>query len=359
MRSKSLRAVIVGGHIGRSHARAYQACPATELVAVCDVDPRTLQAFGDEFDVAARYTDFETMLREERPDLVSIGTPQWLHAPMAILAASYQPKAILSEKAMASSMGEARAMVAACDRAGVKLAIAHQGRFSTGNQRARELIAAGAIGTPLVVTLAPGKVNAGIMNILTHNLSYLMYILGDPAAEWVIANVQRESDRWERSFPCEDLAAAVVGFASGLRIMLESDTPPAGAPDVGARIFTGAEGVLLMSSAWGVRVLRKGGAGWESIPIPDDHMGAAREREIAALAVWATGERSEHPGDAHLALRTQEILMGIYESARTRGLVRLPLKTMASPLVAAIQSGTLPIRYPGRYDIRHVTVAAN
>ena len=47
--------------------------------------------------------------------------------------------------------------------------------------------------------------------------------------------------------------------------------------------------------------------------------------------------------------------MAIYESARTRTLVRLPLKTMASPLIQMIESGELPVRYPGRYDTRHHT----
>ena len=79
MSGECLRAVIVGGHIGRSHAKAYLESDRTDLVAVCDIDPMTLDAFGDEFDVEGRYTDYETMLREEQPDLISIGTPQQLH----------------------------------------------------------------------------------------------------------------------------------------------------------------------------------------------------------------------------------------------------------------------------------------
>ena len=76
MSAQPLRAVIVGGHIGRSHAMGYQASDRIDLVAVCDIDPNTLAEFADEFDVENRYTDYETMLREEEPDLVSIGTPQ-------------------------------------------------------------------------------------------------------------------------------------------------------------------------------------------------------------------------------------------------------------------------------------------
>ena len=69
MSNERLRAVVVGGHIGRSHAHGYIASDRTDLVAVCDLDPMTLDAFGDEFDVEQRYSDYETMLREERPIL--------------------------------------------------------------------------------------------------------------------------------------------------------------------------------------------------------------------------------------------------------------------------------------------------
>jgi len=44
--------------------------------------------------------------------------------------------------------------------------------------------------------------------------------------------------------------------------------------------------------------------------------------------------------------------MAIYESARRRGLVSLPLDPGPSPLVAMIDDGSLAVEKPGRYDIR-------
>ena len=90
--------------------------------------------------------------------------------------------------------------------------------------------------------------------------------------------------------------------------------------------------------------------------MPPEPPVAARIREIDAAVAWAKGEIDQHRGDAHLALRTQEILMSIYESARTHTLVRMPLRTMASPLLEAIAAGDLKVKYPGRYDIRHRAV---
>ena len=360
MSGECLRAVIVGGHIGRSHAKAYLESDRTDLVAVCDIDPMTLDAFGDEFDVEGRYTDYETMLREEQPDLISIGTPQQLHATMTILAATrYSPRGIICEKPMASSTAEGYAMLAACKENGVKLAVGHQGRWMPRHERIRELLADGAIGELLTVHLAPPKLNAGLMNIGTHTLSYLTYMLGDPKPRWVLANVQRQTDRYERSWPAEDLAGAVIEFDGGVRVSFESDTPPEGM-DRGLRVFTGTEGMIKLvgnsgrSADPGFSLLRSGSTGWEEIDVNAEDYVDARTREIDALAAWASGEVEEHREDANLAIDTLEILMGIYESARTHSLVRLPLKTMGSPLQAMIDSGDLPVRYAGRFDIRHI-----
>jgi predicted dehydrogenase len=67
---------------------------------------------------------------------------------MVIAAAARQPKVILCEKPMATSLGEADEMIVACKRNGVKLAIGHQRRFYTGWEEAKRLIQDGAIGEP-------------------------------------------------------------------------------------------------------------------------------------------------------------------------------------------------------------------
>ena len=76
-------------------------------------------------------------------------------------------------------------------------------------------------------------------------------------------------------------------------------------------------------------------------------------RELDGLARWARGDVADNRNDAHLAIKNQEILMAMYESARTHTLVRLPLQTMGSPLVEAITTGELPVEFPGRYDTRY------
>ena len=356
MADTRLRSAVVGCRIGALHAAGYSACNDAQLVALCDKDRATLQQVGRDFGVNRLYADFDDMLRSERLDLLTIATTQPLHAEMTIRAAGYHPRAILCEKPMASSMGEARAMLEACNQNGVRLAIGHEWRWMDLHVKARSLIAEGAIGEPrfAYVSVDPG----GLMNRGTHQINYTLYVLGDPEVRWVLANVQRETDRYERGWPAEDLAGAMVGLDNGVRIAVDSDVRPSVDDDESAQIVVGSEGLMLWPCdfsrvPFGLKLLRKHAAEFEVFPPGPDRGAEFIAHQIADLARWARGEIETHRGDANIAIQTQEILMGIYESARTHSLVRLPLRTQSSPLLDAIRGGDLEVRYPGRYDIRY------
>jgi predicted dehydrogenase len=81
-----VRVGLVGtGGIARSHAQALRAhAERTRLVAVADVDQDRARQFAEQHRVAGCYGDLETMLGAERPDLVCICTPPFLHAEQAI-----------------------------------------------------------------------------------------------------------------------------------------------------------------------------------------------------------------------------------------------------------------------------------
>ena len=357
MPSETLRAAVVGlNWAGRQHAQTYAQLEGVDLTAVCDVDQAALDRVGRWFPNLSRYRDFERMLDEQRPDLLSIATPQRWHAPQTILAATrYPPLAILCEKPMAGSLGEAKAMLAACRQHGVKLAIGHMMRWYTVHEQARQLIADGAIGTPLTATAS--MESGGLMNNGTHMLSYMQFVLGDPDPEWVIANVQRRSDRYERGWPSEELSGGLISFAGGVRVSFEGDIPPDPRYDWKLQTVTGTDGALMwpsefLASDFAVRIVRRGG-GVEETPAPTQSLDDVFRRELDGFARWARGDVQENRNDANLAIKTQEILMAMYESARTHTLVRLPLQTMGSPLIEAIRMDELPVEFPGRYDIRY------
>ena len=163
----------------------------TELVAA-DITPSARDEFGEEFGVSEneRYADFREMVEQEKPDIVSVCLWHGQHASTVIAVAALQPKLIICEKPMATSLGEAEQMIVAASRNKVRLAIGHQRRFLPGWNIARDLVADGAIGP---VTHLWSNVADGLLNWGTHTIDMMRFIMGDPAATAVVGAVQRHS----------------------------------------------------------------------------------------------------------------------------------------------------------------------
>ncbi len=148
-----MRVGLVGtGGIARAHASACAQLEQVELVAICDVSAESVERFGAEFGVAARYTDLQTMLAESALDIAIICTWGVLHAEIGIeIARSKKVKAILCEKPFTQTAVEAQALVDAAAENGVLVLEAFKFRHHPMHLKARELIAAGAIGQLLNV----------------------------------------------------------------------------------------------------------------------------------------------------------------------------------------------------------------
>jgi predicted dehydrogenase len=309
-----------------------------ELVAGADVRPENAAKLASEFDIPRTYCDYRELLEKERPDLLAICTWPGTHAEITVVAAEAGVRGVICEKPMCLSLAEADAMIDASDRAGTCLAIAHHHRFDWMNSTARRLIAEGAIGTP---TLLRGGTADGLLNNGTHWIDTARYLLGDPTARWVIGQVQRRTDRFERGHPIEDCCLGLVGFEGGTRLIVESDLPNNWP---GATFVHGTEGSLRLGS--GTVELQNGSStGWQAIE-PDTDTNQHEE-----WIAWVAGGPESRQA-ARIARATTELMMALYESARVRGLVTLPLPSGPSPLHQMIQDGSLPVEVAGKYDIR-------
>lgn len=187
-----------------NHAGAYQATNGFDLVAAANRGEEKLRTFGERWGVKALYTDYRKLLADEQPDVVSVCTQSPEKAEVVVAAAEAGVKAIVVEKAMATSLAETDAMIAACDRHGVFLAVNHPYRFSPMNRRAKALIAEGAIGElGTVIAYAGG----GMLHVGTHTFDLLRYWAGD------VVEVDARVPNYE---PEKDIPAnGMLQFASG------------------------------------------------------------------------------------------------------------------------------------------------
>ena len=334
------RVGIVGcGGIAHFHGNNYNRFDEFEIVSVADINREAADQYAEEFFVSGKYTNYLDMLEKEDLDVISVCTWQGTHAEITIAAANSGVKGILCEKPMAINLGEADSMIEACNHNGVKLVVGHQHRFEAIYTEARKLIADGIIGQPLTVTR---HIGSGLLNSGTHMIDLTRQILGDPETKWVIGQVERKTDRYERRCEIEDLCAGIICFENDIRFMLEIDMPP---PHINNICVHGNDGILT-SEDGKLKILNSKG-GWQSInPVSDG------EDQWSEFLAWLDGRINTHRCNGKQARYTVEIMMAIYESVRNKGLVEMPLKTKESPLSMMISDGTLPVEKSGKYDIR-------
>jgi predicted dehydrogenase len=151
--AKTLRACVIGstgrGNYGHGIDMVWREVPGVEIVGVADDDKSGLAAAVKRLGVERGFADYREMLDKLKPDIVGIG-PRWLdrHAEM-VIAAAERGVHVYMEKPFCRSPAEADSMVRACESAHVKLAVAHQTRYSPLVEVVRRLIAEGKIGRVL------------------------------------------------------------------------------------------------------------------------------------------------------------------------------------------------------------------
>jgi UDP-N-acetyl-2-amino-2-deoxyglucuronate dehydrogenase len=343
------RVGIIGcGSIANMHYRGYEPLASVEVVAIADPVRAALDEFGDKYGIDKRYADPRQMLDEENLDIVSNCTWHPLHAPLTIAACARKPKAVLCEKPMATCLRECDEMIMVAKRSDVKLAIAHQRRFNAAWNEARELIMSGAIGQPLHVIAKGGQ---GLLNDCSHYLDMMRYMMGNAQVEWVMGNLERKTERYERDTPIEDRSAGIIQFDNGAQGLLLQELGQRYHPDHGYHgqggVFHGSDGLLEFDERH-VRLLSGKSGGWEEREIEGEDASIGQARE---LVDWIEA-KSEHRGRAENGRAAIEIIMAIYESARRHEVVKMPLMTKDSPIALMIEEGALPVERPGRYDIR-------
>ncbi len=234
MTDSTLRIGLVGlGDIAvRAHLPALAAEPRAALVAVADTDPDRLEAFAPPG--VRTTTDAESVLADPAVDAVVIATPPSATVGL-VLAALEAGKYVLAEKPIALSVAEA-ADVRDAPGAAERLQIGLTYRHHPAVDRLRDLIAAGALGRPLLIQAAicderadpegdprgyarrlrslerlPPIVSDGV-----HACDRLIYLLGEAPIE-----VSGWSLRTDPEFATANVNGGVLTYADGTVARLE------------------------------------------------------------------------------------------------------------------------------------------
>jgi len=188
---KKLRVAVIGhtgrGNYGHGIDTLWLKVPEVEVVAVADADAKGLAAELKKLNVEKGFEDYREMLTVTRPDIVAIG-PRHIdqHRDMVLAAVGAGARGIYMEKPFCPTPAEADEIVDACEKKGVKLAIAHRNRYHPVLPVVQGLIKEGAIGRVLELR-ARGKEDArgGSLDLWvlgSHLLNLICFFGGKPVA---------------------------------------------------------------------------------------------------------------------------------------------------------------------------------
>ncbi len=139
-----IKAAIVGcGAIAGVHIASLKAMENVQVIGCADIIFERAQAMAAQFGCPA-YSSLEEMLAAQKPDVLHICTPHYLHVPMALQAAKLGI-AVLSEKPEGISL-EQLDQLAEAEEAGARIGICFQNRYNEAVEAAKELLATGETG---------------------------------------------------------------------------------------------------------------------------------------------------------------------------------------------------------------------
>ena len=138
-------AIVGAGVWGETHAAIYQEHPMANPVAICDLNRERAQRIAEKYGIPRVYGDVNDMLADGGFSAVSIVTPDFLHADVAV-ACARAGKHMLIEKPLATTAEDVKRITAAAREAGVRVMVDLHNRWSPPFASAKATVEEGALG---------------------------------------------------------------------------------------------------------------------------------------------------------------------------------------------------------------------
>lgn len=249
---RKLRVGIIGcgGIANGKHMPNLAKIVEVEMVAFCDIEIEKAEVAAKKFGInsAKVYDDYKELLKDESIDVVHVCTPNRSHSFITVDALE-AGKHVMCEKPMAKTTQEARYMLEAAKRTGMKLTIGYQNRFRGDSKYLKEICVNGTLGEIYFakahairrravptwgVFLNEFEQGGGpLIDIGTHALDLTLWMLDNYKPKYVVGNAyhklsgkENAANAWgpwdPNKFVVEDSAFGFITMENGATIILES-----------------------------------------------------------------------------------------------------------------------------------------
>ncbi len=314
------------GPRARGHARAYATVTRGQIVAICDLDDKRRNEFGDEFGVSTRYTDVHAMLETERPDVLHIVTLPALRVELMSLAAAHNVPAVIVEKPIALWGEDFRQLQALEASSATKFCVNTQLHFHARNLELKRDVAEGRIGKVRFIDVSARStpLDQGV-----HVLE-LAHSYNDFDAFTSVFGQVADGSALDSRQPAPAMAVGALDFANGVHGMLMCGTCAPLATDrvevcyAHKRIAVyGSDGFVHWTmGGWERRTVAGGYESGAHDYGTEDDLGQGRLTE--AVFDWLLDDKQPHPTRLSRSLTQFNVILGLYVSALRAAPVALP-----------------------------------
>ena len=251
---KEVRVGIIGaGMISHRHMTIYTHIPNAKVVAVSEIIPERLKAFGERYGIPEkdRYQDFREMLKRDDLDTIDVCVHNNLHAPVSI-AAMKAGFDVYCEKPIAATSADAQMMIDCAKKLGRKFHVQISSLMNVQTRVARDMIAKGDLGklyfanlTMLSSRRRPGydlpqfttdfytKEVAGhgpTIDLGVYLISQLLFVMGMPELQSVSGFATRGLEynpaliTDPKGFGVEDFGVCLAKFKNGINLQIQASS---------------------------------------------------------------------------------------------------------------------------------------
>jgi predicted dehydrogenase len=314
----------------------------SRLAALVSGDPEKRGSLADRYDLRSDatfgYEEYEACLDRDDVDAVYIAVPNHLHREYTVRAAE-RGVHVLCEKPMAGTEEDCRAMIQACDAAGVQLMVAYRLHLEPANLHLVDLVQSGRIGRPrsfdAVFTESvaeddirlepPGKGGGPLYDIGVYCINAARYLFQAEPESVVGMRASRPQAPLDQA---SEMLSCALRFPGG---RLASFTCGFGAHAVSTLQLVGDAGSLRMTNAFnfrGDRQLEAEGHHDQSRTFPEtDHFGP----QLAYFSDCVIEDRTPEP-DGEEGLIDVRIIQALYDSLDRGRPVELSLRRDRRPV---------------------------
>ena len=343
---RKIRVAVVG--CGRISSRHFESLEKhrdrTELVAVCDNNADRLEQATRMTGVGG-YAQLDQLLESSNADLVVLATPSGLHSSQAIMIAG-AGRHVMTEKPMATRWEDGLRMVEACDKAGTCMFVVKQNRRNSTLQLLKRAIEQKRFGRIYTVAInvfwtrpqsyydmdswrGTWDLDGGaLMNQASHYVDLLDWLIGP------VESIHAYTATLARDIEVEDTAALTLQWRSGAIGSMSVSMLTYPKNFEGSITILGEKGTVRVGGVavneiqhWEFSEMHEDDAGIQDASYETSSVHGFGHQLYYDNVIKVLGGEAEAETSGHEGLRSLELLIASYMSARSGHRVPLPLKS--------------------------------